>query len=450
MERDIDAIIDEARRAGMEGEVARAWSILEPHRDLLEDEPRIAWAWLILIKNGGDPAARRADVEAILEEWIIDPFITDLGATILHDLADGRAADEPIPEDDPARVGARYADAALHELTDAQRTDPEIGGQLQLTLANCLRLAGPAHDAEAERAYEAALALQPHEAWWWFDFGLLRKLRGRWGEGVEVFSKVDALLDGEVDQSTLVNLAICATGAGDGELAAQAWRRLGSDCEIGADGLPAMEGLGLYKVRLSTAGIGPDHPGAGPVQFEHVWAIPRSPCHGTLVGAPMYDVGVEHGDVILWDCAPIGYAEQDGERFPRVPMLAKIADGVARSFPLRARQPAPGALEALDEALPDGVFLYVHDERVMHLCERCVREGGPHDDQHPPVGEPPAVVTGKLVLEDPSAGPSVAATLDDVVRRAEGVTLAVPSLFERVGDEVGARRHRETWDALAV
>lgn len=399
MALDVDAVIARAKEAGMQGDFAEAWRVMRPHHELLDVEPSFAWAWLVLVRNGPEMAAHRHEVEEILDAWQDDPHILVLGATILYVLVDGRLADDPIPVDDPALRAAVCVRLALGLYEDDERLDPEVGGHALVTLANALRLAGPAHDEEAQQSYERALEMAPAEAGWWFDLGLLYKHRARWREALDAFEKARALEEDE-EESTLVNIAICATALGDASTATaiEAWGRLGVVCVRGDDGLPRVSSDSApVKVRLSTMSRDPGAATEQPILYEHVWVAPDSPCHGRVLDPTMLAVGVDVGDVVLFDRAPVGVAVVDGRSVLRFPLLALLQRGVLETTGVSARDDTD--LARLRAGLRDGERLYMFDENVELVCDDCIRTGGPHDARHTAHARPAGPRAGKIVRQ---------------------------------------------------
>ncbi|MCB9540173.1 MAG: hypothetical protein H6704_28505 [Myxococcales bacterium] len=428
------ALLDRGRAQDLDG--ARA--LRDAHADRLKTAPQVAFAWLqILALARRDDEDVRAEAELILDAWPLEPRLVTLGAELLLDPIDGRPGDEPIPEDDPALPAAARLGVCIEHLEPHERRDPEIGGRLLGTLGNALRQAGEAHTAAAEAALREAAAIGPAPAWA-FDLGLLLKHRGRFAEALEQFQAWAAA--SEPDAPILWNLGICATGAGEPEVAAQAWRQLGMQAQIGRAGHAEVQNLGRVKVRLRGADA------EGEPRFEHVWVQPHSPCHGEVLNATLYDACADRADLVLWDGAPVGFVEHEGVRVPRFPALARLAEGPLRGFAFRAEQPAPGVVADLVEALGDGVEIVVFDETVERRCAACIRGEGPHAD-HPPAPPPegPHRVHGKLCCP-PADVAEVAAALA-VVAGAAGVRLAAPDLIAAAGGDVAAAA--SAWEALS-
>ena len=86
----------------------------------------------------------------------------------------------------------------------------------------------PAHqrDEIAENSYRKLIELNPRESAYYYNLGLFFKTRGRFEEGMKSNQTAVSLADEEVD-SYEWNLGICATGAGNGAVALDVWKRMG-------------------------------------------------------------------------------------------------------------------------------------------------------------------------------------------------------------------------------
>ena len=122
-------------------------------------------------------------------------------------------------------MGAPALQRSLDALSDAERKDPDVAGNLYATLGNALRLCGPGRDAEAQEAFTRAIELDPERGEWWYDAGLLDKWRGRFDEGYAANEQARMRLGPE--RPVLWNLAICATALGKAEEAVEAWEEIG-------------------------------------------------------------------------------------------------------------------------------------------------------------------------------------------------------------------------------
>src|SRR5262249_33430114 len=171
-------------------------------------------------------------------------------------------------------------------------------------LATSARMLARQHDAIAESSHRKLTEIDPRKSEYHYNLGLFYKTRGRFEEGVAANQAAASLAD-EISESGEWNLRNCATGARNAVVALAGGKRMGQNIEIGRFGLPE----GRYrpcKVRLAqrplaerTADL--DDPG----EEETVWIERLSPCHGIIRSVLYGDLGVDYGDVILMDGAPI-------------------------------------------------------------------------------------------------------------------------------------------------
>jgi len=112
--------------------------------------------------------------------------------------------------------------------------------QMLFGLASAARVLARQRDAIAEASSRKLTEIDPRRAAYRYNLGLFQKTRGRFAEGVTSNQVAISLAD-QVNESYQWNLAICATGAGNGAVALDVWKRLGHHIEMGRFGLP--EGL---------------------------------------------------------------------------------------------------------------------------------------------------------------------------------------------------------------
>jgi hypothetical protein len=114
---------------------------------------------------------------------------------------------------------------------------------------------------------------------------------------------------------------------------------LGQHIEMGRFGLP--EGsYGQVKVRLAEHPLAERKAGENdPGLEETIWIERLSPCHGIVRSALFQDLGVDYGDVVLFDGAPVTHhkygedhvvASADGVRV-FAPDLSRILGDDARA-----------------------------------------------------------------------------------------------------------------------
>ncbi|MET0342887.1 MAG: tetratricopeptide repeat protein, partial [Polyangiales bacterium] len=314
------------------------------------------------------------------------------------------------------------------------RTDPEVGGYLQVNMADALRMMGPEYDDDALKAYQVALAIDGQRGAWWFHLGLLHKARGRFREGLEANQKAYARLGDQ--RPVLWNLAICATALGEGALALEAWQKLGIPGTLSASGMPFVENMPPLQIRVATLGeeTGQSDPlPARAVTFEVLWVQPLSPCHGVVQSPTARRASVDYGDVVLWDGAPVKMSRvraPDGSarEVPVFPLLWILRPGDERRLRFVGMQKQAGMVDALAEALGEETPLVVYDTRSG--------------------ADGSSLFYGKLIAPAEVALPALRSKLEAELRARPGLTLAVPSLLELIGDTHAAGKAHQAWGGI--
>lgn len=359
----------------------------------------------------------------------------------------------PLSEDGPAAWAASALRQSLDSLDEADRQDPDAAGNLQAMLGNALRFCGPGRDAEAQNAFTAAIELDPERGEWWYDAGLLDKWRGRFHEGYAANEQARMRLGPQ--RPVLWNLAICATALGKSEEAVEAWEEIGVQARLDRSrDLPYVAGLPPMLLRVLSRTPATDATSQLPdkaVAFELVWIAPLSPCHGVVQSPTFRDAPIDYGDLVLWDGAPVAaHKVSADEPVPVFPLLEILRRGDERRWPFVALEREPGASTGLEEALPEGVRVFVQQERVDHHCAAC-DAGVPHEHtQDHPTEDPSAsvpLVRGKLV---------VPADLDlnafreswEALVKTRPMTLSVPGLYEELGDSKRAGQEHQAWRGI--
>jgi tetratricopeptide (TPR) repeat protein len=410
------------------GNLDQAWVFFRSRTDLaLDRDSSFAFAELLALDPGrGDvlPTAER-----IATTFARDPeLMIALTASLLR-VAEQKPADEPPFEQGAAHLAAGIAQRCFEALPGELRTTPEIGGYLQINLADALRMMGPTFDADAHQAYQLALTIDDTNGWWWFQLGLLHKWRGRFTEGLEANEKARARL-GDL-KPVLWNLAICATALGRGELAVEAWRKLGIESQPSSSGLPYVADMPPMQVRVATLGeeTGQNDPlPASAVTFEVVWVQPLSPCHGVVQSPTARRASVDYGDVVLWDGAPVRIGEIEGRQVPVFPLLWILRRGEERRLRFVGMAKDAQAIDAVAGALPEDVHMIVFDRR---------RDA---------VGA--TLFYGKLIAPAGRDLTSVRDALDRAVRSQPSFTLAIPQLYELLGDTPQAGKAHQAWGGI--
>lgn len=422
-----------------------------PHRDLIERDRELALVWLALLHHTVRRPQLTDEATRIGKAWPTDPELITRCCDALIGAAELRAPDEPpTTEGGPAHAAA---DLAKHCLANWKpgKGDALLSGYLHVGLGNALRLCGPEHGAMAKGALEHALSFDPNRGAWWLNLGLLHKSAGEWEEALKAFQQACLLLGNH--KAALWNIVIAATALGKGSVAAEALSALGIKAQVNDSGMPFVDGVPDCQLRVATRGTGrgvgqqvPDQA----VSFEVVWASPLSPVHGVVQTPTSREASVDYGDLVLWDAAPVS-VDRDGERpVPRFPILAVLKRGRERRFPFVAMQKAQGGVESLRTALPEDALLFVHRERVEHVCAHCALggalEGAPSDHAgHDNHEAPSELVYGKMILPESMDLHAFRHKFDAVIAASPDVKLVVPALLEALGDSPAAGKAHQAW-----
>ena len=329
---------------------------------------------------------------------------------------------ERTPRDEPAfdRTGpAAELERLTASLVREADESPEVG-DLWLIRANALRCLGRARDDEAQQAFFEA-GRRCKEPWRvWFDLGLLHKWRARWKDALQANER--AL--GECPRphrGIHWNIAIAATALGRGDRAQRAWSEVGLPCRLASGGQAiAEQPLPSIHVRLPVRGEG------GPVpvtawSFEVVRVAPLSPCHGVIESATFRDAPCDYGDVILWDGSPVGSVPGPVGKptEPVFPLLEILSRGNERRFRLVA--PERVSVGEIEHVLaPFGPVFW--RRRDLDDAKRDVRYGV-------------LVVSENTDL----------ARVRQAVESIEPKCVAMPGLYEAIGDTARAGKEHQAW-----
>jgi hypothetical protein len=428
---EIDRIAAEAAALADAGDREAAWTVAAPLREHLQRQTYAAISLLHLANRRTFAAQHSLDaVRAVSEAHASDDEMLGVIGSALEAAHDVSFLNGPPPSDPLFAATAERLSERLDVLRGSENETLLASG-----LATVGRLLGPRWDAQVERAARRLVELRPRRWQDQYDLGLFFKVRGRFAEGVEANERAAALGGGDAD-SVCWNLGICATGAGQGETALRVWKRLGNRIELGRFALPE----GSYdsvKVRLAehpiaVRGASVDDPG----MEETIWIERLSPCHGIVRSALYQDLGVDFGDVVLFDGAPITHHTYGETRVPVFPHLVTLRRSGYRILPFVGTQREAGAIESLSEKLPEDAVLYSHTEKFVVMCAHCwTSEKTDHRD-HRAVEH--HVIRGMLCAPPTVSPAALGRALDDAVASAPNVRAYVPALWELVGDHARA------------
>ena len=425
-EHEIEEAAARVAAAAEAGDPESAWNTLQL---LLRAQPRqrpAAVALTRLIEHRSVAFARGLEALVAVEQshprdWPLLALVADAleGACDLDDL--NRA-----PPDHPlfAAIVAKLSGHA-----SAARTEGWEEGLLS-GLASAARMCGRQQDDLAEGAYRRLVELDPARSSRHYNLGLFLKTRGRFHEGLAANRRAVELAGERVD-SYEWNLGICATGAREGAAALEVWKRLGQAIELGRFDLPE----GRYpscKVKLAQRPLAErtaenDDPGVE----ETIWIERLSPCHGIVRSVLYQDLGVDYGDVVLFDGAPITHHRHGELEIPVFPQLATLVRGGYQFFDFAGTQSEPGQLASVSDELEGDTVVYSHSENFRVLCAACWR-GGNVDHEHRETEER-HVVMGRIAAA-PQVDPLLLlAQVDRAIAAREPCSLYVPSLCEAAG-----------------
>jgi hypothetical protein len=411
------------------GDTPAAWQAFQEVRAEAGKEHEVALAFAQLLSLDPNYPEALSVADQALAGFRRDPrVIIPLAAALLRS-AELRPPDEPPFIQGPAHLVAGACQECFEALSSAQRTDPELGGYLQINMADALRMMGPEYDEDALKAYQLALTIDDRRAGWWFQLGLFHKWRGRFREGLEANQK--ALVRQGEGRAVLWNLAICATAVGEGKLALEAWSKLGIRAELASSGMPFVPDMPPMQVRVATLG---EEIGRGDllpekaVTFELLWVAPLSPCHGVVQSPSARKASVDYGDVVLWDGAPVRVHEVAGRPVPVFPLLWILRAGEEKRLRFVGLQKQADLIDAVRGALPEGAQLFVFDTRTG-------QDGA-------------QLFYGKLVVDAALPLASLRKAVETAVHARPGLTLALPQLYELLGDTPAAGKAHQAWGGI--
>jgi hypothetical protein len=307
-------------------------------------------------------------------------------------------------------------------------------------LSTAARIHGRQHDDLAELCLKRLVELEPQVSYRHYNLGLFYKTRGRFAEGVSANAKAIELAGEKPGNAYLWNLGICATGAGQSEIALQAWRQLDVKIDLGQFGLP--EGrFDSCKVRvaerpLTERSASNDDPG----NEEMIWIKRLSSCHGIVQSVLYAHIGVDYGDVILFDGAPITYHHYDDWKVPLFPHLATLKRRHFQFFDFAGTQDKAKALEETTARLPDDCVVYSHSESVTILCANCWNDPNTNHSNHESMTK--HVVTGRIAAPASVAPAELLRLIDDAIDT--NCKLYAPDLCHAAGlpDRAKVEQHR--------
>ena len=312
-------------------------------------------------------------------------------------------------------------------------------------LATAARMRARQSDAIAEASHKRLVELEPNSPRRQYNYGLFLKTRGKFAEGMSANQRAVELSKETVDRYEW-NLGICATGARRGDIALAVWKRMGQKIEIGRFGLPE----GVYpqcKVALAERPLAErkaecDDPGLE----ETVWINRLSPCHGIIRSVLYQDLGVDYGDVVLIDGAPVTHHKYGEIQVPVFPHLATLERRHYQFFDFAGTQSASHELTELGSSLGDDAVIYSHTEQYQLICSSCWRNPDIDHDHGDTIEK--HIVVGRIAAPPEVSPQALLGKLDEAVAQKTSCEIYTPSLCAAAGYPNRAEVDRRRFDML--
>jgi tetratricopeptide (TPR) repeat protein len=439
----VAALEQEVIQEAEAGRNETAWSKLQPLRRSQHHQREAAISLLRIVDRRCLPRESAADI--LLEIAQSHPQDAGLLATLGECLQVARDIDD-LNAPPPAHAVFRTALERLATLAQdhAGRPDEEF---ILEGLATSARMLARQHDDIAESSYRKLIEINPRSSAHHYNLGLFFKTRGRFEDGMKSNQTAASLADEVIDPYEW-NLGICATGARNGALALEVWKRMGQKIAMGRFGLPE----GTYtqcKVKLAERPLAErsadlDDPGLE----ETIWIERLSPCHGIIRSVLYDDLGVDYGDVILIDGAPITYHTYGDDKVPVFPHLATLVRQNYQFYDFAGTQDEPRQLSNAESDLDGDTVIYAHSELVTTLCASCWRDPDLDHERHAHEHMEQHIVVGRIAAAPHVDPAQLLDQIDKAMAKRQGCHLYAPDLCAAAGFDARASVEKRRFDLL--
>ena len=437
---EIESLEQEIVAEAQAGRQQAAWHKLQPLRKAQPHQDEVAWSLLRIIHQRCLPRKQAADVVAEIAQsrhQDVD-IMTGLGECLeaVHDIDDLNA---------PPPVNTVYHTIVERLAAFAKDRKGGPGEEAVLRgLAVAARMLARQRDEIAEKSHRKLVEISPKNSGYHYNLGLFCKTRGRFEEGMKSNQIAVSLSDQRVD-SYEWNLGICATGARNGAVALDVWKRLGHKIEMGRFGLPEGPYAGC-KVKLAERPLAErtadmDDPGLE----ETIWIERLSPCHGIVRSVLYQNLGVDYGDVVLIDGAAITHHTYGDIKVPVFPHLATLVRQGYQFFDFAGTQDEPRQLAGASLDLEDAV-IYSHSESFQLLCANCWRDTDIDHENHE--SEEKHVVIGRIAAPGQVEPARLLDQLDKALASRGRCQLYAPDLSAAAGFSTRASVEKRRFDLL--
>ena len=164
---------------------------------------------------------------------------------------------------------------------------------------------------------------------------------------------------------------------------------------------------------------------------ETIWIERLSPCHGIIRSVLYQDIGINYGDVVLIDGAPITYHQYGDEEVPVFPHLSTLRRHKYQVYNFAGTQDEAGQLSSIDEEFEDDTIIYALSENYQELCATCWRDPNADHDHHK--DETQHVVTGKIAAPAGTQPSQLLEMLDSLLTTNESCTIYSPEFCDAAG-----------------
>jgi tetratricopeptide (TPR) repeat protein len=432
-----DAIVEAARN----GHDEAAEPNLQRLRSAQHHQRAAAMALLRIIEEGCITREDAADVVSeIAWSHPEDTGVMSLAGECLEAARDIDDLNAPPPDDGVFTTIVDRLAAMAEEHQGSAEEDDILRG-----LATGARMMARQRDAIAEKSYRRLVEINPEKSAYHYNLGLFLKTRGRFREGMEA-NRTAADLTDETVEAYEWNLGICATGAGEGAAALDVWKRMEQIIEMGRFGLPD-GGYPQCKVKLAERPLAErsadqDDPGLE----ETIWIERLSPCHGIVRSVLYQDLGVDYGDVVLFDGAPITYHTYGEDQIPVFPHLATLVRQGYQYYDFAGTQEEARQLADASTDLERDAIVYSHTENYREICSSCWRDPDIDHERHDVMEK--HVVTGRIAAPGDIHPRDLLDQIDRARAKREPCRIYAPGLARAAGDERRASVEQRRFDML--
>ena len=440
---EIAALEHEFIQEAQAGRTAAAWHKLQPLRNAQHHQHEAAMSLLRIVHQRRLPMEQAADVVSeVAQSHHQDVNILAALGECLDAVRDIDDLNAPPPVNPVFHTVVEKLSAFAKDYDGLPGEEAILRG-----LATSARMLARQRDEIAEKSHRKLTEITPRNSAYHYNLGLFFKTRGRFEEGMKSNQIAASLADEAID-SYEWNLGICATGAGNAAAALDVWERMGQKIAMGRFGLPegsyAQCKVKLAQRPLAERSVDTDDPGLQ----ETIWIERLSPCHGVIRSVLYNDLGVDYGDVILMDGAPITHHTYGDTRVPVFPHLSTLLRQNYQFFQFAGTQDKPRQLADASIDLDEDAIVYPHSENFQMLCANCWRD--PEIDHEHRERIEKHVVIGRIAAPAALDPVRLLDQLDRATEKQGRCRIYAPDLCVAAGFKARATIDRRRFDLLTA